>query len=121
MEEHFEQILNDRTWYTPYREHVLNYQRIPDYPNILYLTYEELLADKAGVIKQTAKFLNTPITEEQVQKLIDHSKLRKCKPTDNFIRKGIVGDHKNAMSEETIKRFDEWWAQRTTLKPGYNK
>ncbi|KAG5667158.1 hypothetical protein PVAND_015155 [Polypedilum vanderplanki] len=43
------------------------------------------------------------------------------KPTDKFIRKGIVGDHKNAMSEETIKRFDEWWAQRTTLKPGYNK
>ncbi|KAG5667156.1 hypothetical protein PVAND_015153 [Polypedilum vanderplanki] len=143
MEEHFEEILNDRTWYTPYREHVLNYQRIPDYPNILYLTYEELLADKAGVIKQTAKFLNTPITEEQVQKLIDHSKFEKMqknkmtnmqhyhelfnqlsndnKPTDKFIRKGIVGDHKNAMSEETIKRFDEWWAQRTTLKPGYNK
>lgn len=40
-------------------------------------------------------------------------------PTDVFIRKGIVGDHKNEMSAGMIKRFDDWWAKRSTLKPGY--
>ena len=41
------------------------------------------------------------------------------RPTDSFVRKGIVGDHKNQMSEETIKRFNEWMAASSSLKPGF--
>ena len=38
------------------------------------------------------------------------------RPTTEFIRKGIVGDHKNVMDEETIKKFDEWIAAGSTYK-----
>lgn len=31
-------------------------------------------------------------------------------PTNIFIRKGKVGGHKDEMSEEYIKKFDEWMA-----------
>ena len=41
------------------------------------------------------------------------------RPTDGFVRKGIVGDHKNEMSEEIIKRFDEWMAASASLKSGF--
>lgn len=33
---------------------------------------------------------------------------RSDRPTNTFIRKGIIGDHKNCMTAEMIKRFDEW-------------
>jgi hypothetical protein len=41
------------------------------------------------------------------------------RPTNEFVRKGIVGDHKNQMSEETIKRFNEWMAESPSLKSGF--
>ena len=41
------------------------------------------------------------------------------RPTNEFVRKGIVGDHKNQMSDETIKRFDEWMAGAADLKCGF--
>ena len=41
------------------------------------------------------------------------------RPITEFVRKGIVGDHKNAMSEELIKRFDEWMAASASLKSGF--
>ena len=41
------------------------------------------------------------------------------RPTTEFIRKGIVGDHKNVMSDETIKRFDEWIAAGSSFKTSF--
>lgn len=31
----------------------------------------------------------------------------------HFIRKGIVGDHKNHMSPQMIERFDKWIEENT--------
>ena len=39
--------------------------------------------------------------------------------SDNFIRKGIIGDHKNSMSQEYIDRFDKWWAESSSLNQGF--
>lgn len=33
-----------------------------------------------------------------------------------FIRKGVIGDHKNFMTLETINRFDEWMANGKNVK-----
>ena len=79
IEEHFDQILNDKCWYSPYCEHTENYKRIPDYPNIFYLTYEDLLSDKATVTRKFAKFLEKPITGEQLDQLLDHCKFEKMR------------------------------------------
>jgi hypothetical protein len=32
-------------------------------------------------------------------------------PTDIFIRKGVVGGHKDEMSADYIKKFDDWMAE----------
>lgn len=42
--------------------------------------------------------------------LFDQQTGRKEDP-DNFIRRGKVGGHKEDMSEEMAKRFDEWMAE----------
>lgn len=32
-------------------------------------------------------------------------------PTNTFIRKGVAGGYKDDMSEEYIKKFDDWMAE----------
>lgn len=39
--------------------------------------------------------------------------------SDNFIRKGIIGDHKNSMSKEYIDKFNKWYAERDSLNEGF--
>ena len=79
IEEHFEQVLNDKCWYSPYREHTIDYKNIPDYKNIFYISYEGLLADRAGVTRKLAEFLEKPITDKQLEELVEHCKFEKMK------------------------------------------
>lgn len=89
----------------------------------------------AGVINRTADFFGKKYTSDQVEGLIDHlsidkmrlnkavnmksimdaiensSKQNTAEERKQFMRKGIVGDHKNLMSEEDIKQFDDWIAE----------
>lgn len=41
------------------------------------------------------------------------------RPTDGFVRKGIVGDYKNQMTEEMIKRFNDFTAAAKNIKPSW--
>ncbi|KAL7018258.1 hypothetical protein ACKWTF_010693 [Chironomus riparius] len=135
-------FLNDTIQYGPYRETVHNYLNIPNYENIIYITYETMHADLDGTIMKISKFLEKPIFFDNLQKLKDHLSFEKMKnnkatnnkeiltdfqkfrngeevDSDNFIRKGIIGDHKNSMSKEYIDRFDKWWSERSLLKQGF--
>lgn len=93
--------------------------------------------DLSSVIKKTATFLNKKFDDEHVNKLIDHlsfanmknnpavnkiyivKKLHEMKafgdkkPEGNFIRNGSVGQWKESMPENMIKRFDDWIAANT--------
>jgi hypothetical protein len=43
---------------------------------------------------------------EELNNMTGHSE-----PTDNFIRKGVVGGYRDDMSAEYIKKFDDWIAE----------
>jgi sulfotransferase len=79
IEESFDDILEDKIWYGPYREHLLNWKSLPDYENVIYLTYEEVIADMGATIRKLAKFLNKPVTDEQIEKAKDHLSFAKMK------------------------------------------
>lgn len=86
--------------------------------------------DLPTVVRRTAKFLNKTMSDEQVDKLCDHLSFNNMKTnravnleaileksygksylegTDlRFIRKGMIGDWKNYMSDDLSRRFDEW-------------
>jgi hypothetical protein len=69
MEEHFDDFLNDRMWYGPYREYLKNFETLRGKLNVLFLTYEEVTAEKENSIKKVAKFLEKEPSEENVKKL----------------------------------------------------
>lgn len=76
--------------------------------------------DLQSTIEQVAKFLNKTVTEVQMRKLLEHLNFDSMKnntavnyentrnTTLKFMRKGVVGDYRNLMSEETIEKFDVW-------------
>lgn len=69
MEEHFEDFLNDCMWYAPYREYLKNFEKLRGKPNVLFLTYEEVIADKENAINNVAKFLDKEASDENIKKL----------------------------------------------------
>ncbi|XP_070491074.1 luciferin sulfotransferase-like [Chironomus tepperi] len=142
INEYFDCFLNDTILFGPYRESVQNYLNLPNYENIIYITYETMCADLEGTILMIAKFLGKSVSSENLQKLKEHLSFENMKTnmatnnkktignfqkfidgkegdSDNFIRKGIIGDHKNSMSKEYIDRFDKWWEERSLLKQGF--
>jgi Sulfotransferase domain len=47
--------------------HVASYWRVRNEPNVLFLTYEDLSADPAGVIRQIARFMNVDLDAAQLE------------------------------------------------------
>lgn len=76
-----ENFLNDEGFLSPYREHRLNYWNIPDYPKILYLTYELITLDIDAAIRKVSDFLEVSISNDNFEKLKDHLKFDKMKGT----------------------------------------
>jgi hypothetical protein len=133
MEEHFDDFLNDRVFFGPYREYLKNFEELKGTPNILFLTYEGVVADREAAIKEVAKFLGKEASDENIKKLVAHLDFKTMQknpktnmkeylelfntlaghkePTDNFIRKGVVGGHTDEMSEEYIKKFNDFMAE----------
>lgn len=84
-------------------------------------------SDLKCVVKKIAEFLEKKLTDDEMEKLLKHlsfESMRNNESVNNtrtfntankskspFIRKGIVGDHKNVMSPLLIKEFDEWIAR----------
>lgn len=72
-------FLDDKIPFCPYREHTLDYLNIPDYENILYLTYEWVTKNIEGAILKVGKFLGKEISEENLRLLKEHLKINNMK------------------------------------------
>jgi len=79
LEDYLEDFLSDAVSFTPYREYVWNYLNLPDYENILYLTYEEMSADLDGTIQKVGEFLGKNVSDENAEKIKDYLKFENMK------------------------------------------
>uniref|UniRef100_A0A8D8JXN2 Sulfotransferase family cytosolic 1B member 1 n=1 Tax=Culex pipiens TaxID=7175 RepID=A0A8D8JXN2_CULPI len=124
------QLAADKVMYCPQVQHVLEFWRVRAEPNVLFLSYERMKRDLRGVVAQVCQFFGKEFTEEQLDSLAEHlsfDQMKKNPSTNNvqmtqnamrmngrvgekfeFMRKGQIGDHKNELSEEFIKLFDEY-------------
>lgn len=69
IEDFFELFLNDGVQYTPFHDHVLNYWEIRHLENVLFLTYEDLSADRFAGVKRISDFLGCTYSDEKLLEL----------------------------------------------------
>lgn len=128
-EKFYEAFLEGDVPYGSYWHYLAPLWRLRQESNMMVTTYEAMKKDLPDVIRRVAKFLGKgAVNDDDVPGLLDHLSFTKMKTNDatnykgfvgtvtnlldnvvvpdgEFMRKGVVGDYKNAMSEEMVKKF----------------
>uniref|UniRef100_A0A0E0LWU9 Sulfotransferase n=1 Tax=Oryza punctata TaxID=4537 RepID=A0A0E0LWU9_ORYPU len=127
----FELFIDGFSLNGPIWEHCLGYWKksIQEPDTVLFLKYDDMMADPAGHVKKLAEFLRVPFTDDEVGAGVVKEVVRLCsfeklshlpvnssgvvdrisgRPMENsmFFRKGKVGDWKNYLTEEMANKMD---------------
>nr|CAH0100697.1 unnamed protein product [Daphnia galeata] len=126
LESFAHRFMQDQVFYSPYFGQILSaWERAKTEENVLFLFYEDLKKDLRGGIEKVAKFLGKSLSEDQLEKLVQHltfenlSKNSAVNKEDgktsgsfhedgNFMRKGETGDWEKHFSPELSRKIDEW-------------
>lgn len=114
---------NNPLHYGTWIQHVRNWLPHRNDPNVLFVSYEDMVEELPRVIRQIAKFLEVSVSEERVDEIANNSSFSSMKKDDrlnrkdlgenivdmkkDFIRKGKVGDWKNTLTENQARVLDE--------------
>ncbi|XP_070555032.1 sulfotransferase 1E1-like [Ptychodera flava] len=115
-------FIEDRQAFTPWVRFVGDWSLKGIEDNVFQVTYEEMKQDLPGVVTKMADFLQRPLTEEDIDRVIRtttvevmRNSLSKFIVTDDvivpegenpFVRKGVVGDWKNHFTVAQSELFD---------------
>uniref|UniRef100_A0A0E0LWV0 Sulfotransferase domain-containing protein n=1 Tax=Oryza punctata TaxID=4537 RepID=A0A0E0LWV0_ORYPU len=127
----FELFVDGCSPFGPIWNHCLGYwnKHVEEPDRVLFLKYDDMMADPAGHVKKLAKFFRVPFTDEEVHAGVMEEVVRLCsfeklsrllvnssgvvdrvgeRPMKNsaFFRKGKVGDWNNYLTEEMAKKLD---------------
>lgn len=88
-------------------------------PNVLFLRYEEVVADLAGTVREVARFCSIPLDEAELPRIVEGCGFELMKkhtikfdprmhnPDGDFIRKGKTGDGRAAFTPEQNRKLAE--------------
>ncbi|ELU07875.1 hypothetical protein CAPTEDRAFT_201426 [Capitella teleta] len=82
-------------------------------PNVHVVRYEEMKKDCPGVVRRLGEFLGIPLDQESIDQIVEIRGRIKDKDgvplmdTQKFLRKGIVGDWKNHMTQDEVDFVDD--------------
>lgn len=114
-----ESMLSGRTMFGSWFKHIESWWPHRNDPNVLFLRYEEVIADLAGAMRQVETFCNLPLDEATAARVLDRCslpfmkqytakfdpRLRQFEATaPEFIRKGVAGDGCGALSPDQEER-----------------
>jgi len=121
-------FINNEIMMGPFFPHAEEAWSLRDHPNLLFLFYEDMKKDLRSVIDTVSKFLESSLTENQVEQLVEHLDIKNFRnnkavnPTEmmkdigvmsgggNFVRKGKVGGWKEEFAEfpEVAEELNQW-------------
>eukprot|EP01104_Vermistella_antarctica_P016183 TRINITY_DN5479_c0_g1_i1.p1 TRINITY_DN5479_c0_g1~~TRINITY_DN5479_c0_g1_i1.p1 ORF type:complete len:328 (-),score=87.16 TRINITY_DN5479_c0_g1_i1:78-974(-) len=121
----FNLFVNGNVEYGKWSDHITGWYEHKDEENILFLSFDEMLADPLASIKSIASFLSLERTPEELQSVVELSSFANMKtntlvnyadeasksrqnPRDNgFFRKGTKNDWSNYFTPAQIEEFHE--------------
>ncbi|XP_074393517.1 sulfotransferase 6B1 [Zonotrichia albicollis] len=98
-----------------YFEYLSEWNKYADKENIMTITYEEVKENPALSVKNIATFFGIPLTEEQLQLVVERSSFQSMKKNSDkthgslgnvLFRKGGVSDWKNLFTEDQNEKMD---------------
>lgn len=132
FDEFIEVFLANKMVYGSTPQHMLEFYKRRNQPNILLVKYEDMKRDLPSIIRQCADHIgiNRTLTTDDIDKLCEYVKFERMEKNSSvnceqipfirdkiddkmynkvkFIRKGQVGDWQNYFSAETNEKFDIW-------------
>ena len=80
-------------------DHLLGWWKYNDHPNILFIHYEDMLADPAKVITRMAHYLGHSYSKEEIQAIIDNTSYEKMKsqPHSDYFATPIEDNYDNSI------------------------
>ncbi|CAN7977307.1 unnamed protein product [Ixodes persulcatus] len=115
FDEYFELFVEGLTAFGSYYENLLSWYAKKDEPNVLFLTYESIHADKKESVLKIAGFLDDQLAKElsedeaKITAVIEGTSVAEMKKDweVHLVRKGVVGDWQNYFSVEQSRRLEE--------------
>ncbi|XP_078348336.1 sulfotransferase 1B1-like [Oculina patagonica] len=124
-DEAFERFMNGRVRCGVWFDHVLNWWKHRDDPNILFLSYEDRIKDPAEAVDKIARFIGRELSPETRDLIVQQTSFGAMKSSghtnyswfegvkgDGFIRKGQVGEWKDFFTEEQNQLFDKVFKEK---------
>ena len=126
----FNLFLTGQMYYGSWFEHVLEWWKHKDDPNVLFLKYEYMKKDHPGAVRAIAEFIGCDLKPDVIDKIVKESTIDRMKANPNtnfswlpttmftfkevnpFLRKGIVGDWKNHFTAEQSAKFDAVYQEK---------
>ncbi|XP_073233452.1 sulfotransferase 1B1-like [Porites lutea] len=102
-----------------WNDHVLNWWKHKDDPNVLFLKYEDLHKDLQYHVRVIADFLHKPLSDELISRIAAQCtfqgmkaneisyKIRDEQESSPWLRKGVVGGWKSYFTTELNERFEK--------------
>ena len=126
----FQQRIKKQNLYGDFFDITTEWWKVRHLDNVLVVTYEEMQANLARVVRKVAGFTGYELSDELLQKIVQKSSFREMKNNrkvnnqkladigafdftkSKFIRKGEIGDWVNYFSEEQNSYIDKQCEER---------
>ena len=127
FDEYFDVFVEGKVNYGNYFDHLNGWFKERNRPNILFLTYEEVIKDLRGTVKSVGEFSGGAILKNSKDDSIVGKVVEKCSVSSmrameghgafyppvpvaegsNFIRRGVKGDYASIMSKKQVEKLNK--------------
>ncbi len=115
---------SDQAVFHPWHEFTAGYWEWRNRPNVLFITYNEMQDDPAGIIREVEDLLGVELTDEELQRVLQLTSYQHMKTIDHkfypgevspfarpggsMIRSGKKGNSAELLTPDQQRRIDDW-------------